>query len=157
MYDYNSLYHCKNWLILKNQYTNTMDINQQKKYEGGVYHMRDSFSILKYEKERKGNFSNKSISFITTPVYWNIALLRLIFLLLTVWNRQVIIQLNHMRNRFKGTTSKSTRKKWMLCQFKITGSLTIFLLSFSLSFLEKLNTFCVELHINYVSGIINTF
>ena len=61
-----------------------MDINQQKKYEGGVYHMRDSFRILKYEKERKGNFSNKSISFITTPVYWNIALLQLIFLLLTV-------------------------------------------------------------------------
>ena len=54
-----------------------------------------SFSSLKYEKENKQNFSDKSISFIITLGHWHTEFQRLIIFAFTVWKRWVIIQINH--------------------------------------------------------------
>ena len=110
-----------------------------------------SFGSLKYEKERKGNFSNKSISFMITFVYWNTGLLLLIFLTLTAWNRRFIIQINPKGASFYRKKLKKHNKKKTVNNHRSPANLWFHFPWVSQIFPGKIYAFCSELHVNYLS------
>ena len=92
-------YQCKIWLKIGNR----MTIDQKRIwYEGGIsYNKSLLLALYNIKKNVKGNFSNKSISFIITLACWNTGLLHLTFLTLTARNRGVTIQINYKINSDK--------------------------------------------------------